>query len=52
MGRSVSGTTEAFARVKIALLKDVGWNLTVSSSVMVECGLPDRTSLPRRHGFV
>ena len=44
MGRSVSGTTEAFARVKIdALLQDAGWNLTDGSSVMFECALPDGT---------
>ena len=38
----MSGTTEAFARVKIdALLKDVGWNLTDGSSVLFEHALPD-----------
>ena len=31
----MSGTTEAFARVKIdALLKDAGWNLTDGASVL------------------
>ncbi len=36
--------TEAFARVKIdALLKDAGWNLTDSSSVLFEHALPDGT---------
>ena len=40
----MSGTTEAFARVKIdALLKDAGWNLTDGSSVLFEHGLPDGT---------
>ena len=40
----MSGTTEAFARVKIdALLKDAGWNLTDGSSVMFEQSLPDGT---------
>ena len=40
----MSGTTEAFARVKIdALLQDAGWNLTDGSSVMFECALPDGT---------
>ena len=40
----MSGTTEAFARVKIdALLKDAGWNLTDGSSVLFERALPDRT---------
>ena len=40
----MSGTTEAFARVKIdALLKDAGWNLTDGSSVMFEHVLPDGT---------
>ena len=40
----MSGTTEAFARVKIdALLKDAGWNLTDGSSVMFEYVLPDGT---------
>ncbi len=40
----MSGTTEAFARVKIdALLKDVGWNLTDGSSVLFEHALPDGT---------
>ena len=38
----MSGTTEAFARVKIdALLKDAGWNLTDGSSVLFEHALPD-----------
>ena len=40
----MSGTTEAFARVKIdALLKDAGWNLTDGSSVLYEHALPDGT---------
>ena len=40
----VSGTTEAFARIKIdALLKDAGWNLTDGSSVLFEHALPDGT---------
>ena len=40
----MSGTTEAFARVKIdALLKDAGWNLTDGSSVIFEHTLPDGT---------
>ncbi len=40
----MSGTTEAFARVKIdALLKDAGWNLTDGSSVLFEHALPDDT---------
>ena len=40
----MSGTTEAFARVKIdALLKDAGWNLTDGSSVQFEHALPDGT---------
>ena len=40
----MSGTTEAFARVKIdALLKDAGWNLTDGSSVLFEHALPDGT---------
>jgi len=40
----VSGTTEAFARVKIdALLKDAGWDLTDGSSVLFEHALPDGT---------
>ena len=44
MGGGVSGTTEAFARVKIdALLKDAGWNLTDGSSVIFEYTLPDGT---------
>ncbi|MCY3773080.1 MAG: DEAD/DEAH box helicase family protein [Gemmatimonadetes bacterium] len=38
----MSGTTEAFARVKIdALLNDAGWNLTDGSSVLFEYTLPD-----------
>ena len=44
MGPGVSGTTEAFARVKIdALLKDAGWNLTDGSTVIFEQSLPDGT---------
>ena len=44
MDGGVSGTTEAFARVKIdALLKDAGWNLTDGSSVLFEHALPDGT---------
>ena len=40
----MSGTTEAFARVKIdALLKDAGWDLTDGSSVLFEHALPDGT---------
>ena len=40
----MSGTTEAFARVKIdALLKDAGWNLTDGSSVLFEHAFPDGT---------
>ena len=40
----MSGTTEAFARVKIdALLKDASWNLTDGSSVLFEHTLPDGT---------
>ena len=40
----MSGTTEAFARVKIdALLKDADWNLTDGSSVLFEHVLPDGT---------
>ncbi|MCY3819132.1 MAG: DEAD/DEAH box helicase family protein [Gammaproteobacteria bacterium] len=40
----MSGTTEAFARVKIdALLTDAGWNLTDGSSVVFEQSLPDGT---------
>ena len=40
----MSGTTEAFARVKIdALLADAGWNLTDGSSVLFEHALPDGT---------
>ena len=38
----MSGTTEAFSRVKIdALLKDAGWNLTDGVSVLLEHALPD-----------
>ena len=38
----MSGTTEAFARVRIdALLEDAGWNLTDGSSVLYEHALPD-----------
>ena len=38
----MSGTTEAFARVRIdALLDDAGWNLTDGSSVLFEHALPD-----------
>lgn len=38
----MSGTTEAFARVKIdALLQDEGWNLTDGVSVLFEQVLPD-----------
>ncbi len=40
----MSGTTEAFARVKIdALLKDAGWDLTDGMSVLFEHALPDGT---------
>ncbi len=40
----MSGTTEAFARVKIdALLKDADWNPTDGSSVLFEHALPDGT---------
>ncbi|MCY4394587.1 MAG: DEAD/DEAH box helicase family protein [Rhodospirillaceae bacterium] len=40
----MSGTTEAFARVKIdALLRDAGWDLTDGSSVLFEHALPDGT---------
>ena len=40
----MSGTTEAFARVRIdALLQDAGWNLTDGSSVLFEYALPDGT---------
>ena len=40
----MSGTTEAFARVRIdALLDDAGWNLTDGSSVLFEHALPDGT---------
>ena len=40
----MSGTTEAFARVKIdALLQDAGWNLADGSSVLFEHALPDGT---------
>ena len=40
----MSGTTEAFARVKIdALLQDAGWNLTDGASVLFEHALPDGT---------
>ena len=40
----MSGTTEAFARVKIdKLLEDAGWNLTDGSSVLFEYALPDGT---------
>ncbi len=40
----MSGTTEAFARVKIdALLMDAGWNLTDGVSVLFEYTLPDGT---------
>ena len=44
MGRGVSGTSEAFARVKIdALLKDAGWNVADGTSVLFEHTLPDGT---------
>ena len=44
MDSGMSGTTEAFARVKIdALLTDAGWNLTDGSSVLFEHALPDGT---------
>ena len=44
MGRSVSGTSEAFARVKIdALLKDAGWDVADGTSVLFEHTLPDGT---------
>ena len=40
----MSGTTEAFARVKIdTLLTDAGWDLTDGSSVLFEHALPDGT---------
>ena len=40
----MSGTTEAFARVKIdALLQDAGWNLTDGSTVLFEYAFPDGT---------
>ena len=40
----MSATTEAFARVKIdALLKDAGWDVTDSVSVLFEHTLPDGT---------
>ncbi len=40
----MSGTTEAFARVKVdKLLEDAGWNLTDGSSVLFEYALPDGT---------
>ena len=40
----MSGTTEAFARIKIdALLADAGWNPTDGSSVLFEHALPDGT---------
>ena len=40
----MSGTTEAFARVKIdKLLEDAGWNLTDGVSVLFEHALPDGT---------
>ena len=40
----MTGTTEAFARVKIdALLADAGWNLTDGASVLFEYLLPDGT---------
>ncbi len=40
----MSGTTEAFSRVKIdALLRDAGWDLTDGVSVRFECALPDGT---------
>ena len=40
----MSGTTEAFARVKIdKLLEDAGWNLTDGVSVLFEYALPDGT---------
>ena len=41
----MSGTTEAFSRVKIdALLKDAGWNLTDGSSVLFEYSLQEKES--------
>ena len=40
----MSGTTEAFARVKIdALLQDAGWSLADGTSVLFEHALPDGT---------
>ena len=40
----MSGTTEAFSRVKIdALLRDAEWDLTDGVSVRFECALPDGT---------
>ena len=44
MDGGVSGTTEAFARVRIdALLWDAGWDLTGGASVLFEHALPDGT---------
>ena len=44
----MSGTTEAFARVKIdGLLKDPGWNLSDGSTVLFEHALPDGTQADR-----
>ena len=38
---ALSGTTEAFSRLKIdALLRDAGWNLTDGVSFRFECALP------------
>ena len=40
----MSGTSEAFARVKIdALLKDAGWDVADGTSVLFEHTLPDGT---------
>ena len=40
----MSGTTEAFSRVKIdSLLRDAGWNLTDGVSILYEHALPDGT---------
>ena len=47
----MSGTTEAFARVKIdSLLKDAGWNLTDGSSWHAENGTSPRSRKSRIPG--
>ena len=47
----MSGTTEAFARVKIdALLKDAEWDLSDGSSVVLEYTLSDGTQADYRQG--